>query len=194
MTGSPPYEQDEESQPYVDNAPNPWSIVHEYSKTVVTLSSALLAITVTFSEKILSPTTRFEQRALLIAIWGSLLLAIIASLLSSAKLSNFLRYGHHANRCIRFSNIAFFFLTAAAVGFAALGSLQVLGQPTNDTSKTVQQAATALQRSEGGEGWNPIAWIRQSDHITVTLVRGVDTAQIRVDNNDGDITEYTRIR
>lgn len=71
--------------------PDKWSILNDYGKTVITLASALLAIAVTFSEKLPSADQTDWIRWPLNGLWLALLLAEITGVWLLAALFGLLR-------------------------------------------------------------------------------------------------------
>lgn len=65
----------------IEDAPHHLKLVNDYGKTVVTLSLALLSLSVAFAEKLLKPPVDLIQSSLLIAFWIGLFLALIAGLM-----------------------------------------------------------------------------------------------------------------
>jgi hypothetical protein len=70
--------------------PSSWEVLEEYSKTVITLASALLAVSVTFSGNILSKDPNIVILGILYFIWFSLLFAIVLGLLVAGFIYRFL--------------------------------------------------------------------------------------------------------
>ena len=115
----------------IDKKPNPWSIIHEYSKTVITLATGFLAITVTFSGYLLEDIYSPYNVYLLAVCWIFLVLAIICGLLAAVFLSGFLRKKMNPNKCILCSNAAFYLLMSAGVVFLLFGIGQISNYPKN---------------------------------------------------------------
>lgn len=111
----------------INNKPNPWDVIHNYSKTVITLATGFLALTVTFSGYLLGKQNPRWLICLLITCWILLVLAIICGLLAAALLSNYLRGKKSYKPIIFCSNISFFFLVGAGVAFLIFGAGHVIG-------------------------------------------------------------------
>jgi hypothetical protein len=75
----------------VGDLPNRWNVLNEYSKTIITLSSALLALTVTFSDKLVSVSATTYSRYFIAVSWILLLVSIIFGLLVAASVYNYLK-------------------------------------------------------------------------------------------------------
>ena len=67
----------------IEDAPHHLKLLTDYGKTVVTLSLALLTLSVTFTDKLVKPPFDIFQAWLLGAIWASLVLTVIAGLMIS---------------------------------------------------------------------------------------------------------------
>ena len=104
--------------------PSAWEIIHEYTKTIITLSTAILAFTITFSEKLTGSNPVASIKWLIGITWSLLVLAIIFGLLSAASLSNHLRKKQESKTCILHANISFFLLVFAGILFVIIGLTQ----------------------------------------------------------------------
>lgn len=71
--------------------PERTSFLSDYAKTVITLGSALLALAVTFSDKVVSPTSPDWVGHVLQTLWVTLVLACFGALWMVAYLTSFLR-------------------------------------------------------------------------------------------------------
>ena len=93
-----------------------WSTIHEFTKTVVTLSVAFLGLTITFSKDLLGREAALENKEWLFASWLFLGLAITAALLSTAYLANYLRRRSDDNiKPVFYANLSYFSLFAGAI-------------------------------------------------------------------------------
>jgi outer membrane protein OmpA-like peptidoglycan-associated protein len=71
----------------IEDAPHHLKLLNDYGKTAITLSLALLGLSVTFAEKLIKPPVDSIDAVLLIGLWLSLLLALIFGLLIAASLT-----------------------------------------------------------------------------------------------------------
>ena len=71
--------------------PDRLSFLGDYAKTVITLSSALLAVSVTFTEKLVGSSPPTYSRVALPILWVALLISIFAGLWMIAYLTSVLR-------------------------------------------------------------------------------------------------------
>jgi len=98
-----------------DNRPNPWAVMNDFTKTVITLSSGLLVITVTFLNQLLKSNVEASAGIILAGMWVSLILSMLAGLLAAAFTINYLKYGKRGNLAIFAANTAFFLLLLAGM-------------------------------------------------------------------------------
>ena len=79
----------------IEDAPHYSKLLVDYGKTAVTLSLALLTLSVAFAEKLLKSPVDLVQAVLLVLLWLCLLLALVAGLVIAAQLtgvaSNYMR-------------------------------------------------------------------------------------------------------
>jgi hypothetical protein len=108
-----------------DPVPNPWDVLNDYSKTVITLSSGLLVITVTFLDRLLKTKIDPGLALLVILVWGCLILSIIAGLLAAAFTINFLKNNTRDHHAILMANAAFFLLVLAGIFLVWVGIKQL---------------------------------------------------------------------
>lgn len=125
----------------MDPAPNPWKVIDDYGKTVITLASALLALTITFLGQFAIDEASHFQVILLIATWACLILAILFGLLGAAKLSNYLRGRTEHIQSVALSNLSFFSLLLASIAFGWFAVIQVLWPPPKYEPKAIIQRA-----------------------------------------------------
>jgi hypothetical protein len=123
----------------VEKPPNQWNVLNDYLKTLITLSSGLLAITVTFMGQFLSSQGSHLPATLLIAAWAFLVITIVLSILSAAFLISFLRTGTRERPAIMMANGAFFALFVASLLLVGLGATRAVSEAK---SMDVQTAIT----------------------------------------------------
>jgi hypothetical protein len=135
-----------------DAAPNPWAVINDYSKTVVTLASALLAATVTFSGQIIGSGLTFWQAIVLFSIWICLLGTIVFGVLAQAFLTRFLRgIDSKANKSLGFSIAALCFLVASSANFVAFAAMRAFSNEHDARSslEVCSKFLSALPQSNG---------------------------------------------
>lgn len=189
--------------------PNSWTVVHEYSKSVVTLASALLALTVTFSEKILNHSRPDSKGGFLIFAWIALLCSISSGLLTAAFVSNHLaKFSNSgdeegidtrgigsppaepaergtrwsaADKAILCSNTAFFCLMLSAVGFLALGLQHITGTPKRSIPRVVSSSIAVMDSIHPSRKWEFVSMASlKGDTVKLVLASGTDTVNLKV--------------
>lgn len=73
------------------DVPHKWAILNDYAKSVITLATSLLALSVTFADKLGSNSPDIRTRFLLGAIWLFLGLSTVSGVLLAAALFGVLR-------------------------------------------------------------------------------------------------------
>ena len=104
--------------------PNAWAVLVEYTKTLVTLASALLALTVTFASQIVPKGVQDVERWALIAAWGFLIFTIICAIWSAAFVVNVLFHDRKKRGAVFLANCAFFGLVLATAAFLVVGIMK----------------------------------------------------------------------
>lgn len=100
--------------------PNPWSLIKEYSQSVITLASALLAISVTFSATFIANINNRDKIFLIIS-WCCLVSVIAFGVASMGFLSSYLKNGKKGNSSIFCANTAFIGLLISGIFFLIFG-------------------------------------------------------------------------
>jgi hypothetical protein len=72
------------------DAPSPYAVIHDHSKTVITLATAFLGLTVTFSERLIGSSPSMWQVTLLGTVWILLMISIVAAIVAVVQLYRFL--------------------------------------------------------------------------------------------------------
>jgi hypothetical protein len=96
--------------------PNPWDVLNDFLKTIITVATGFLAFTITFSEKLIQSFADNGLPGLLIACWIVLVISIGAALFAVGRLVAFLKGNSSGEWFLIFiSNISYFALFAAAL-------------------------------------------------------------------------------
>ena len=74
----------------VSDPPNRWTVLNEYSKTIIALASALLAVAVAFADKLLGASPSYAARFVVYGMWFFLLVSIVTGLLVAAFVYKYL--------------------------------------------------------------------------------------------------------
>ena len=132
--------------------PSPWAIVNDYTKTVITLASALLAVTITFSGQILSAAGAWQRLFLGIA-WLCLLISIAAGVAAEAYLTTYLRNKATSDSCLAVSAVAYFSLIVAAFFFVACAFTQLVKSQVDiaAVAETATKNIATIEKLPGGK-------------------------------------------
>ena len=154
--------------PEQDNTPSPWEIIQDYTKTVITLATAILAFTITFATKLTGPAPDFYMKSLIASTWSVLVLAIIFGLWAAARLANFLRGKQTEKSCLLASNIAFFLLVLAGIMFVLIGIRHISnGSELSIKIARAEKEAKAITQSQGPWKMLLLHWNKQSENYEI---------------------------
>jgi flagellar motor protein MotB len=134
--------------PKISDHPSPWTVVNDYTKTVVTLASALLAFTGTFST---SDRMAAGPRCPLFLSWIALSIAIAAALYSAGQLTRVLKSGKGAYCCLLCANISYFALFAGIILFLIFAVLATEKQTIPPPPVAATAAAGSIELVEVGD-------------------------------------------
>jgi len=156
----------------VDKTQNPWVVMIDYSKSIITLASSLLALTATFATSLLGTRPSRLSVIMLLISWGFLIAAIISAMLVSAYLTNFLRgTATNVGKAPLVSNICFFCLVLALLAFGVLGFLRLwptatapdisvalarvaeFNFPNTPTNPKAENTVQSMTWDPGAKGW-----------------------------------------
>lgn len=128
-------------------APNAWTVIDNYTTSILTLASALLTLTFTFADKILVPNAPAWSRFSLGAAWILLLATLFSGAQSKGWLSDYLRISE-ADRCesARKKCLGFAQLTLWCLFFAIVGLLICAVPRVIETSSTLDSACMKTAR------------------------------------------------
>jgi hypothetical protein len=150
----------QDGSPTPADAPSsPWDLLAEFSKTIVSLSSGLLAVTVTFSTSFLKGNNSGLAVIFLAFAWLFLIASTILALMAAAGVINFLRGKDKEQRSILYNNCAFFALAAAGALFVAAGISQT-SHGEKPTAGEIAKSALSLVPSLAGDVSND--WVVKS--------------------------------
>lgn len=173
--------------------PSPWTLLNEYTQTVVTLAAGVLAFTATFSGQFFhdagSPT-------LLFASWALLVLAIAAALFSAARLNGFLRHVRpDADQALTSANVAYFALFLAILVFFVFAFQATRHrEPNDDSTRAVTTSRQYLTRMDTSlvrdTRLGTVAWNGAAQAWDVTFVGPRDTVSMTVDPATQRVTRF----
>jgi len=180
--------------------PSPWEFLHDDTKTVITLATAFLGLTVTFSDKLLQPEPTIWEIGLLVSTWMSLCVVIITGIIASAGISTYLRgKTANANSSMASLNIAFYSLVLAAVLFIIFGGIQISERPQHaDASSSVTVAVQLLASTYANSGGDWIAesliWNKTTQEYQIVVVNDSIHSKflVVVEGESGEVTRFER--
>jgi hypothetical protein len=142
--------------------PNPWSVIVDYSKAIITLAAGLLGVTVTFADRILGSTATTTQVWGLVVSWAFLLVAVLSGVLAAAFCINQLKSGTRGNLSVLAANVAFFALLVATAALLVVGWSGAFVS-REETIEQVISRSRGVVAAAGGPGrhWDveAIEWI-----------------------------------
>ena len=110
----------------VDKYQNPVSVMNDFSKTVITLASSILAATVAFAGSVLGSHPTIFLMSCLVVSWAALILSIVCGMLVAASLTNYVRGTKpDFRRGTIAGNLSFFLLLLALVSYSVLGGVRL---------------------------------------------------------------------
>src|SRR3954470_20614413 len=74
----------------IEGSPSPPKLLHEHSKTVITLATTFLGLTAAFPEKILGSDPKTWQMVVLGFVWLFLMISIVAAIVIVVNLNAYL--------------------------------------------------------------------------------------------------------
>jgi len=163
-----------------DKPPNQWNSINDYSKTIITLASGLLAITVTFSGQLIGKSNDRWSTGLLIGTWIILVMTIFSGVLTATFVIQFLRNNKDGKYAILFANVSYLTLALAGLLFLAFGIYTVgFSNKSWDAATSVEQALKKMPEFTGNADakWNlqSLQWDESSKTYKL-LIAGDRTA------------------
>ena len=106
--------------PTISDHPNPWAMLHDDTKTFVTLAVALLGLTATFAQELINR----DGRVWISIGWILLGLAVFSTFFASGKIQEHVRTGStsYGERSVNAWANAVFFLLLLGTGFVAVAA------------------------------------------------------------------------
>lgn len=180
--------------------PSPWTIVNEYSKTVIAVAAGFLAFTITFSTQLYDPKTVDHIPILLLLTWLFLVLTIGAALFAAARLAGYLQDNINGTTGFLFlSNVAYYLLVLATTSFFAFAISSVGKKDPNSDSLKAKAVAEdyirAVDSTFGGQiRFSHLRWIDQSSKWEFSYKLQKESLQVSVDPNKMKVIEFRFIR
>lgn len=95
--------------------PSPWTVIHEYSKTIVTLGTGLFGVCIAFFNQIAGASPDKWLMSVQFLFGLCLASAIICALVAAGRLSGYLRLARGPIACQRWANWSFVFMIASFI-------------------------------------------------------------------------------
>jgi hypothetical protein len=184
-----------------------WTTLKDYSQSLITLASALLALSVTFSSTLISKIGQVEKTLLLIS-WLCLVFVIACGAITQSFLINYLRYGNtkpakpekgNSYWAVLFANSAFLSLVVAAIVFLIFGFFVVKSMPIWDADVSVQKVLASMPEISGkpDSKWivQALNWNEESKSYQLNVIDQNSTAKysIKIDTVRGKITDIQKM-
>jgi hypothetical protein len=172
--------------PNIENCPNPWDVTSDFCKTVVTLASALLGLTVTFATGLTGDASGFTKVLLYIS-WSLMVATVLLGILAHGFIINYLRKGHDEEKSILCANIAFYCLLLSSISFAFFGYCAVDDKSLANASAIVEVALKEIPKLSGQPNaqWSikSLTWEDSNKKFTVTVTdsKAVHTLKLTPD-------------
>ena len=198
----------------IDDAPNPYAVIHDHSKTVITLATAFLGLTVTFSTQLVGSNPSMWQIVMLGIVWLLLMVSIVSAIVAVVQLQRFLskklapnslddstsvNNKHIDNRYIMAfaSSISYIILVIAGICFGVLGLTQYTNQHIRLDAVTVSEKVLEFMPSvfnDNNAKWKTIE-LRLNENINTYQVivleeKSGQKFSITIDAQQGRILQY----
>ncbi|MDX6528477.1 MAG: hypothetical protein QOH41_767 [Blastocatellia bacterium] len=158
-----------------DRPPSQWTVLNDYSKTIITLASGLLVLSVTFSSQLLSKNSDWISNSTLTATWIALSLTIVAGVLTNVFVIQYLRNNVHGRRAVFWANGSYAFLALAGLTFLAFGFYAIwFTNKKWDIGETIDQATKSLPGFVGTNAkWNlqSMQWNKNANTYELLFVK-----------------------
>lgn len=182
----------------VEKSPNQWTVLNDYLKTLITLSSGLLAVTVTFMGQFLSSQGSYLPATLLIAAWAFLVITIVLSILSAAFLVSFLRTGTRERPAIMMANGAFFALFVASLLLVVLGATRAVSETKSTDAQTAitTTLSTMPKTSTASSQWQvkSLEFDQKNKEYIIVVVESLSQSEyvVTIDGTSNTIKSIVR--
>lgn len=173
------------SVPKVADTPNPWALVNDLSKTSITLGTALLAISVTISDKLLQ-NQDWWMPWLLGLTWAVLLLVILSAGRAAALSINVARFRTDENNCVWWTNASLLMVRFAGCLILAIGAAPLwFASPKLDASAAMKLAYKRVAESkrvpESSLTVDELVWTPSQDACELKIrLTGIPTPSVVV--------------
>ena len=184
----------------VSAPPNQWAVITDFAKAIITLGSALLAITVTFGETLINSSQVPPPAWSVILLWGTLVTSILTAGIAAAFAIAYLRNGSREWGCILSCNVSLTSMCLAGCILLGLGVHRIwFARPLLDlpTANKLSLDAIVAASHQTSSVWTleQFKWDRGPDEYDLEFV-GQPSAQgsapkyhVRIDAKTSRILE-----
>lgn len=176
----------------------PWSVVNDYTKTVVTLAAAILAFTAAFASRVTVISNEVWISYVLYFAWLLLVVSIAAALFSAGRLTGYLSGNTTTPKSfLLWANISYFALFGAVLTFFvfAIATTATLSPNVESINavKTAKDYAERVEPSFAGQVvLQEVTWNPNSSQWTVRLEAGTASFSVTVDPNAMKVTRFAK--
>jgi len=186
--------------PSPDPPPSPWTVLSEFSKGIVTLSSAIFALTAAFSGNLLGKPSSSNYIVLLLLSWAALAFSIWSASTCQGLLINFLRDptdDKSRKRAIWRANGSHFTMLLGLLLFAAFAMLCLNVKPVEPldaraaADKTVGAATDMYKRPASDFAVRTVEWVERAKTYNVTLDQASASRRVvfEIDATNGHVIQ-----
>ena len=155
----------------IEDSPSPPKLLHEHSKTVITLATTFFGLTAAFPERILGPDPETWQIVVLGLVWLFLMISIVSAIVIVVNLNAYLS-GKEVGRPASLDNAwkgaasasttSYIILVLAGLGVGALSIAQVTNSGRFSANESVSRALQFASSEDVGRGiqwkFNQLTW------------------------------------
>ena len=186
----------------IEDSPSPPKLLHEHSKTVITLATTFLGLTAAFPEKILGSDPAIWQMVVLGLVWLLLMISIVEAIVIVVNLNSYLSgkaVGKPASldnawkAAANASTTSYILLVLAGLGVGALGVAQLASSGRLRADESVSRALQFASSEDVGKGvqWKfyQLTWkssVRLYDIVLLDEASG-KKACIAIDGKTGNL-------
>jgi hypothetical protein len=188
----------------IAEVPHPWQVLHDDAKSYITLASALLGVTATFANDLVSDEN--IARWLVFGGWAALAASILLSILASGKVFGGIKASAAStsaaqtptpkpdyNKAVFRINVAVYALGFGVVLLAVGAFITSFSNDEADPPSPVEVAKSTVADMAGDDAELTVTRVEQSrgDEFVVLVEEapGGTTYEVTVDDDDGEATK-----
>lgn len=149
-----------------------WQSLIDYLKTVITLASALLAVTIAIADKFLVSASPSGAKFSLGIAWALLVLTVLLAVLSVALCVNYLRKKTRERLALITANLSFFLFVVASIALGAVGVFRIYTSQEPNLEASITQAIVSARSAVSTESrWRAISaeWMETKQQYRIRL-------------------------